>query len=105
MDSNKQKQMVNTYLQELAILLLADIPIKGVLRDAAQQSRGKLLGDLKPEQREVYLASKNIIMELGRQLAGCKDLDTLAKALETVKSLTNGEIYEYDEVKDRIIQA
>jgi len=103
MAPTKQRAIVSAHLQELAILMLAGTSIKGAIKTGIDQSRGRILADLKPEERELYLASRDVIMEFGRQLGSCQDLDTLAKVLQIVQGITTGNVYEYEEVKDRIL--
>ncbi|WP_020603155.1 hypothetical protein [Spirosoma spitsbergense] len=101
--SAKERVIVNTHLQELALLLLASLPIKDPIQKAADKSRGRILADLAPPERGLYLASRNVLLEFGRQLAGCQNLEMLAKTLQIVQGITTGSVVEYAEVKDQII--
>ncbi|GAB4047045.1 hypothetical protein [Spirosoma litoris] len=105
MDTSKQKLAVSTFLQEIALLLLASQPIKSKLQEAADKSRGRILADLKPEERELYLASRDIILTLSRQLANCQNMDMLMKVLQIVQGITEGSVTEYKEVESQLIEA
>ncbi|GAB3990461.1 hypothetical protein GCM10028807_17680 [Spirosoma daeguense] len=101
--ANKNKVILNTHLQELALLILAELPIKGIISEAANKSRGRILADLRNnDERQLYLASRDVILEFGRQLAKCESPEMLAKVLQIIQGITEGSVVEYNEVKDQI---
>lgn len=103
MENSKQKLVLSTHLQELALLILGNLPIKDPIQKAAHKSRGRILAELNPQEKELYLASRDVILEFGRQLTRCENLPMLAKALQIIQGITQGQIKEYEEVKHLII--
>lgn len=99
----EDRQIVNTFLQELAVLLLASSQLKGEAGKAAERGRGQILGALDKDNRALYVASRDVIIEFAKGLAGCKDPATLSKILTFVQDMNQGNVYEYAEVKDRIV--
>ena len=102
-DKEKEKLVLNTHLQELALMILGGLPIKHPIQKAADKSRGLILASLKPAERELYLASRNVMLEFGKQLAGCQSLEMLAKVLQIVQGISQGRVVEYEAVKDQLI--
>lgn len=99
----KDKLVLNVFLQELALMLLAKQPIKSALQAGAEKSRGAILTALEPEERVFYVASRNVMFEFARQLAGCKNLEMLAKTLQIVQGINEGSVVEYEAVKDQLL--
>lgn len=99
----KDRLIVNNFLQDLAVLLLASSQLKDQAGKAAEKGRGQILGALDKENREIYVASREVVVEFATGLASCKDPATLAKILAFIRDLNQGNVYQYDEVKDRII--
>lgn len=99
----KDKLVLNVFLQELALMLLAKQPIKSALQAGAEKSRGQILTALEPADREFYVASRNVMFEFIRQLAGCKNLEMLAKTLQIVQGINEGSVVEYEAVKDQLL--
>lgn len=104
MDAERQKIAVDTFLQEIALMLLASKPLKDEIRKGADKSRGRILADLKPEHRELYLASRDVIRELCRSLARCGDLNAIAGALQVIQGINDGRVHKLEEIADRIVE-
>ena len=88
----EQKRRVDMFLHELALLILAETPIKSTVKNRANDLRGEILYSLKPEEREPYLKSRDVVLEFARTLANAVDLEQLAYALTYIQDLSRGEV-------------
>ncbi len=88
-----EKQTTTEILERLAILLLAESPLRTQYQAHADKLRGNILAALPdPKTRQAFLDSRNILTELATLLTRCQDRTQLARALSYIKALNAGEV-------------
>ncbi|WP_461073978.1 hypothetical protein [Spirosoma horti] len=87
-DQKAEKAIKDAFLHELALLILAETPIKSAVKRRTTSLRGEIIYRLKPENRELYLASRDVLLEFARTLANATNLEQVSKALTRIQELT-----------------
>lgn len=80
------------FLHELALLMLAETPIKSTVKNRTKGLRGEIFYSLKLEDREPYTRSRDVILEFAQVLAKAKNLTEIAHALNIIQDLTAGNV-------------
>ncbi|CCH01761.1 hypothetical protein FAES_3754 [Fibrella aestuarina BUZ 2] len=101
--SRTEKEKKADFLNQFALFILSDSPLKSNLHKYAEGQRGKLLAQLTPEQRSIYLKAKQILVSLADKLAKANDVDRIAKVLSVVQSIGEGDVWEYANPNDEAI--
>ncbi|MEZ0484325.1 hypothetical protein [Fibrella aquatica] len=92
-DKQTEKRITSEILERLAVLLVADSPMRSAVQQHADKLRGKILAALKDQlTRDAFLDSRKILVELAKLLTRCQNRDQLAKALNYIKSLNTGDV-------------
>ncbi|WP_146141337.1 hypothetical protein [Spirosoma oryzae] len=87
-EQKRKQQAVNGFLHELALLTLAETPIKSAVKNRAHALRGEIIYNLKPEHREFYLASRDVILTFARRLANAETPEQLSSLLTLIQNHT-----------------
>lgn len=87
-EQKRKQQAVNGFLHELALLTLAESPIKSAVKNRTHALRGEIIYNLKPEHREFYLAGRDVILAFARRLANAETPEQLASLLTLIQNHT-----------------
>ncbi len=84
--------MVAYLLSQITYMMLAKSPVKDALQKASQKHEARLRAMLTPEEFEPIGIMRNIVDELARKLASCKDVATLEQCHAYIKAINDGEV-------------
>lgn len=87
-DQKTAHAVKDAFLHELALLMLAETPIKSAVKRRTTSLRGEIVYRIKPENRELYLASRDVLLEFARTLANVTSLEQVSSALTCIQQLT-----------------
>ncbi|MCX6216585.1 hypothetical protein [Spirosoma sp.] len=88
-DQKAGKAVKDAFLHEIALLMLAETPIKSAVKRRTTGLRGEIFYRLKPENRELYLASRDAILEITQSLVNAENLQEVSRVLSAIQTASN----------------
>lgn len=97
----QKKAAVSLLLQNVGIVLMANVPKNSPVRADFERQRGVLLAGLKPDQREILFSLRDAIKNLTEMLVKCQNIPQLYQAFTYLENLNSGQVWIVEDQQEK----